>query len=179
MAAERRLPDRYAEGVTDGNPGEYAGADTEIQTRSNVPWRKNPLSSQNPRGLPCDTCNAAPGAPCVKPSGHVVLDGQSPSAGFHAPRRALAGLTDGPIHPDRYIKSGTYQHGQGPSACGERITLNHSANARASDGTPVGWNEEPCPRCKKRVWISDLGPVESPNNSPQPRLFGNLPAAGP
>ena len=135
------------------------------------------MSNRNPRVFRCSTCNAAPGYPCVRPTGDPLPPHLFPE-GFHAPRRRLAGLTDGPPHPDRYIRLGTYQHGQGPSACGERITLDHCANARASDGTPVSWKEKPCPSfaSKKRVQISDLGPIESLDTAPQPSLFADLPA---
>lgn len=120
----------------------------------------------SPRDFECETCGARPGSPCVRPSEHTVF-----ASGFHAPRRAVAGLADGPIHPDRYIKPGTYAHG-----CGEPITLDHCGQDRASDGTRCDWDQWPCPRCKKRVWISDLGPVatlrpHAAPNDPQPSLF--------
>jgi DNA-directed RNA polymerase subunit RPC12/RpoP len=118
----------------------------------------------SPKAYRCLTCNAKPGEPCKRPSGHTI-----PFGDFHAGRRRAAGEVDGPLHPDGYIRPGRYVHG-----CGEPITLGHCADARASDGTRCSWDEAPCPRCGKRVWIEDLGPKKTGGIAPsyaQARLF--------
>ena len=43
---------------------------------------------------------------------------------------------------------------------------------------PSVGTRNPAHGAKKRVWISDLGPVELPDNSPQPSLFADPPADG-
>lgn len=47
----------------------------------------------SPKDVSCPTCQAAPGSPCKRPSGHRVFGGA-----YHAPReRAFEAAVRGPI----------------------------------------------------------------------------------
>lgn len=46
------------------------------------------LDVKDPRSAPCSHCGAAPGSPCMRPSGHAVFAG-----GFHAGREKAVAST--------------------------------------------------------------------------------------
>lgn len=82
---------------TERIPGTEArrGAETNAEARSEraaktatTGFTEPGLGVKDPRSVPCSHCGAAPGSPCMRPSGHAVFAG-----GFHSGREKAVAST--------------------------------------------------------------------------------------